>query len=200
MEPEGDEWCIHGEWKNSVCECEADHATYFDETALTQKYCDSSTKAVALLRVSYEPRHYLYLTAMTITVLVTVAAFMAFTTAIASMVETARTKRKINAARHALIAFGAGVLKRDSSKDLTMALWTPPSKFKCINQQKEGKKKGSTRTEAKAVAAYQPQNKGELSLKPGMTLTDVVKLDGGWCKGTVEGKTGFFPAAFVEML
>ena len=41
-----------------------------------------------------------------------------------------------------------------------------------------------TCTEVKVVAAYKPKNKGELSLKPGMTLMDMVKL-----KGTIRQPT-----------
>lgn len=50
------------------------------------------------------------------------------------------------------------------------------------------------------MVAYNPQNDGELTLKPGMTVTNVEELQRGWCKGSVGGKTGFFPAAFVEIL
>ena len=198
METKKDKWCIHGQWKDGVCICDTGYATYFDDTTLTQKYCDSDEKAVALLSVSYEPRHYFYLLFMSLTVLVTVAAFMVFATAIASIVKKVRTMEKLKVVRHELRSFQDGRLMRDSATDLIVTFWTPPTKFLCINQQKSGGEKGSS--EAKVVAAYNPQNEGELPLKPGMTLTNVEELDRGWCKGTVGGKTGFFPAAFVEIL
>lgn len=105
--------------------------------------------------------------------------------------------KKIKMARRELSSFEESRLMRDGTADLNVTFWKPPIKYECINQQQSGEKGNM---EAKVVAAYTPQNQGELALKLGMTLTNVEQLDRGWCKGTAGGKTGFFPAAFVEML
>ena len=189
--------CVHGDWEDGVCECHVGYATYFDETALSQQYCTSDAKEVAERRVSYEPGHYLHLLAMTLTVLVAVAACVVFITAVAAMIDKVRTKRKIREWRHRLIAFEAARLKRDGAEETRATVWTPSKNFQCINQQKTDVKE---RVKAKAVAAYKPENETELELKPGMIITDVVFAENGWCKGRAKGKTGFFPATFVEML
>ena len=194
-ETKKDAWCINGQWKDRVCVCDPGKATHFDYTLLTQKYCNFDDEAVALLRVSYPPRHYIYLSFMSLTALVTVAAFMVFATAIASIVRKILIKKKIEAARQELNSFEDDRLMRDDTTELNVTFWTPPTEFRCINQQKH---EGGT--EAKVVATYNPQNQGELPLKPGMTVTNVEQLDRGWCKGTVGEKTGFFPAAFVEII
>ena len=194
-ETKKDEWCINGQWKDGVCICDPGKATLFDYTVLAQKYCNSDEEAVAQLRVSYEPRHYIYLSFMSLTVLVTVVAFMVFATAIASIVRKVLIRKKIEAAEEELRSFEDGRLMRDNTTELTITFWTPPTDFQCINQQKN---EGGT--EAKVVAAYNPQNQGELPLKPGMTVINVEQLNRGWCKGTVGEKTGFFPAAFVEII
>lgn len=193
-----DKWCIHGEWKDAVCLCDPGKATFFNDKILTQNYCDFDEKEVALLKISYPPRHYLYLGSMTLTVLLTVATFMILATAIATIVRKILIKRRIREAQQELVDFEDGRVLRDGSADLNVTFWQPPSTFLCINQQNSGK--GNWNAAAKVVAAYNPQNNGELTLKPGMTVTNIEELDRGWCKGTVGEKTGFFPAAFVEML
>lgn len=195
IETKKDAWCINGQWEEGVCVCEPGYATYFDDTKLTQKYCDADVEAVALLRVTYEPRHYLHLGSMSLTILFTVAAFMVLATALASIIMKVRTRKMIKMARQELKSFEENRVIRDG--DLILTFWKPPIKYECINQQKSGEK-GSL--EAKVVTPYTPQNQGELALKPGMTLTNVELLDRGWCKGRAGEKTGFFPAAFVEML
>lgn len=197
IETKKDAWCINGQWKEGVCICDPGYATYFDDTRPTQKYCDADVEAVIRLRVSYEPRHYLYLGSMSLTVLFTVAAFMVLATALAIIIMKIRTMKKITVARRELTSFEERRLVRDGTTNLNVTFWKPPSKYECINQQQSGEKGNM---EAKVVAAYTPQNQGELALKLGMTLTNVEPLDRGWCKGTAGGKTGFFPAAFVEMI
>lgn len=180
-----------------MCKCHAGYATYFEETALSPQYCTSDAKEVSERRVSYDPGHYLHLLAMTLTVLVAVAACVVFITAVAAIIDKVRTKKKIREWRHRLIAFEAGRLKRDGAEDARAVIWTPSKSFHCINQQKADVKE---RLKAKAVAAYKPESEAELELKPGMIITDVVLIENGWCKGRAKGKTGFFPATFVEML
>ena len=195
---EKDKWCIHGRWKDGVCVCNPGWATFFNDKVVTQQYCNLDEKDVAQMRASYAPKHYFYLSSMTVTVLVTVVAFLVFATAITTIVRKVIIMKKIKAAKQELTAFESGKLMREDSNDLNVTFWEPPSKFLCINQQKSGGDSGSV--EAKVIAAYNPQNAGELPLKPGVTVTNVQQLDRGWCKGTIEGKTGFFPAAFVEIL
>lgn len=193
-----DKWCIDGQWKDGVCVCDPGRATFFDDKVLTQHYCDSDENAVAVLRTSYPPKHYLFLCSMTATVLLTVIAFMVLATVIAQVIRKVLILKKIKRAKQELSAFEDSRLMRDDATNLTVTFWALPTTFVCINQQRSSGEAGGI--EAKVVAAYNPQNQGELSLKPGVTITNVEQLDRGWCKGTIEGKTGFFPAAFVEIL
>lgn len=197
-EIETDKWCIDGQWKDGVCVCNPGRATFFDGNLLTQRYCDSDDNAVAVLKTSYPPRHYLHLFAMTLTVLLTVVAVAVLATAIAQVVRKVLIMTKISRAKQEVAAFENGRLLRDDVTDLTVTFWAPPKKYICISQQERGGEIGGVR--AKVVAAYNPQNAGELPLKPGVTITNVEQLERGWCKGTIDGKTGFFPAAFVEIL
>ena len=194
----GDISCMNGQWKDAVCVCDPGKATFFNDKVLLQKYCNFDEKEVAELRVSYPPRHYLYLTSMSLTVLLTVATFMVLATAIATIVRKVILKRRIREAKQELTDFEDNRVLRDGSADLNITFWQPPTTFLCINQQNSGR--GGWSAAAKVVAAYNPQNAGELTLKPGMTVTNIEELDRGWCKGTVGEKTGFFPAAFIEMI
>jgi len=52
----------------------------------------------------------------------------------------------------------------------------------------------------RCVVAFPASSDYELELKVGDTLSLVKKREDGWCKGTLHrtGKTGLFPASFVE--
>ena len=130
---------------------------------------------------------------MSFTVVLVIAAFVILASAVAVMVQKAVTAKMIKKARQELVEF------RNSRLILyggpTVTFWAPPDNFQCINQQQ-----GGSGVEAKVVVAYNPQNDGELKLRPGMTVTNVEELQRGWCKGSAGGKTGFFPAAMVEIL
>lgn len=196
---EGDESCVNGDWVDRVCRCSTGHATYFEETSLSQKYCDAEAKQVVLRKSSYEPRHYLFLLAMTFTVLVTIATCVALATAVAAALKKFQTKKKIKEERHKLIEFQSSKLKRNDIESVAMGFWTPPDHFQCINEQTRKSEETST-LEAVAVAAYKPEVEGELELKPGMIIKHVEHLEKGWCKGVVGKKAGFFPFAFVKLL
>ena len=189
-----DGWCIHGEWKDGLCVCEPGKATFFNDKLLTQKYCDLDEAEVALLLGSYPPKHFLHLSAMAFTVVLAVAAFMVLASAAALIAHKFVIRKRIERARRELVEFREARLQRDG--ELTVTFWAPPVHFICISQR--GGDTGGL--EAKVIVAYNPQNEGELTLKPGMTVTNVEQLQRGWCRGSAGGKTGFFPAAFVEIL
>ena len=188
-----EEWCIHGQWVDGACLCDPGKATFFNDKLLTQKYCDLDESKVASLSVAYPPKHFLYLSTMSFTVVLTVAAFVVLASAVAVIIQKAVTSKKSRKARQELIEFRNSRVIRYGGT--TVVFWAPPDNFQCINQQQ-----GGGGLEAKVVVAYNPQNEGELTLKLGMTVTNVEELQRGWCKGSAGGKTGFFPAAMVEIL
>ena len=47
---------------------------------------------------------------------------------------------------------------------------------------------------------YEPSEKDELRLTVGDTILNVVVVEDGWMRGTLNGKTGMFPDNFVELL
>lgn len=192
-ETKNDGFCIHGKWEDGMCLCNPGKASFFNDKLLTQKYCNSDEREVALLSVTYPPKHFLYLSTMSFTVVLAVAAFVVLASALAVIAHKVLTAKKIQKVLQELVEFRDGRLLRYG--DMTVTFWALPDTFLCINQQQ-----GEGGVEAKVVVAYNPQNDGELTLKPGMTVTNVEELQRGWCKGSVGGKTGFFPAAFVEIL
>ena len=46
---------------------------------------------------------------------------------------------------------------------------------------------------------YVAGEEDELSIKQGEIITDVVKHDGGWWEGTINGRKGMFPDNFVKV-
>ena len=46
---------------------------------------------------------------------------------------------------------------------------------------------------------YVAAEKDELTIKPGDVITNVIKLDGGWWEGDLNGKHGVFPENFVKV-
>ncbi|XP_026086917.1 src substrate cortactin-like isoform X2 [Carassius auratus] len=57
---------------------------------------------------------------------------------------------------------------------------------------------GAGRT-ATAIYDYQGEASDEISFMPGDIITNVEMVDEGWWKGTCHGRTGLFPASFVEL-
>ncbi|XDV25183.1 hypothetical protein PO909_029143 [Leuciscus waleckii] len=51
---------------------------------------------------------------------------------------------------------------------------------------------------AKAIYDYQGEASDEISFMPDDIITNIEKVDEGWWKGTCHGRTGLFPATFVE--
>lgn len=45
---------------------------------------------------------------------------------------------------------------------------------------------------------YEAKHDDELTIKPGDIIKVTVKLDGGWWQGEMNGRTGIFPATYVE--
>uniref|UniRef100_A0A673H7M8 Src substrate protein p85-like n=1 Tax=Sinocyclocheilus rhinocerous TaxID=307959 RepID=A0A673H7M8_9TELE len=52
---------------------------------------------------------------------------------------------------------------------------------------------------ATAIYDYQGEASDEISFMPGDIITNVEMVDEGWWKGTCHGRTGLFPATFVEL-
>ena len=46
---------------------------------------------------------------------------------------------------------------------------------------------------------YTAEQNDELTLEVGDVLTNVIKAEGGWWKGTLNGTTGMFPDNFVKV-
>ena len=46
---------------------------------------------------------------------------------------------------------------------------------------------------------YNAEAEDELTLKVGDVLTNIKKVEEGWCQGVLNGKTGMFPDNFVKV-
>jgi len=46
---------------------------------------------------------------------------------------------------------------------------------------------------------YDPEVADELKLRVGDVLTNIKKIEDGWCQGVLNGKTGMFPDNFVKV-
>ncbi|XP_048013018.1 src substrate protein p85-like isoform X5 [Megalobrama amblycephala] len=53
---------------------------------------------------------------------------------------------------------------------------------------------------AKAIYDYQGEASDEISFMPDDIITNIEMVDEGWWKGTCHGRTGLFPATFVELM
>jgi len=58
----------------------------------------------------------------------------------------------------------------------------------------------SRQLQAKALYAFQPQSQTELALKPGDIILITNNSNADWWVGTCNGKTGDFPANYVQLL
>jgi len=53
---------------------------------------------------------------------------------------------------------------------------------------------------ARAVYDYQADAEDEISFDPGEIITNIDQIDDGWWQGSCRGKTGLFPANYVELM
>ena len=53
--------------------------------------------------------------------------------------------------------------------------------------------------EAVVTYNYAAQQEDELTLKVGDVIRGIVKMDGGWWKGVLNGRKGVFPDNFVKV-
>jgi len=56
-----------------------------------------------------------------------------------------------------------------------------------------------TAVEAVVMYDYLAHEDDELTLKVGDVIHSIVKMDGGWWEGVVNGKKGMFPDNFVKV-
>jgi endophilin-A len=52
----------------------------------------------------------------------------------------------------------------------------------------------------KAVYDFEAQNPGELEFKEGQTIDLISQVDENWYEGSVNGRTGFFPISYVQVV
>lgn len=52
--------------------------------------------------------------------------------------------------------------------------------------------------QCRALYEYKAAQSDELDLQPGDVITLTTKLEGGWWEGELRGKSGVFPASYVE--
>ncbi|KAE9554015.1 hypothetical protein FO519_002775 [Halicephalobus sp. NKZ332] len=58
----------------------------------------------------------------------------------------------------------------------------------------------ATKASCKAIYDFKAENPGELELKEGQIIELVSQIDENWYEGMINGKSGFFPVTYVQIL
>jgi endophilin-A len=59
---------------------------------------------------------------------------------------------------------------------------------------------GKPKAQCKAIYDFEAQNPGELEFKEGQMIDLVSQIDENWYEGKTNGKTGFFPISYVQVI
>ncbi|XP_011484991.1 endophilin-A2 isoform X1 [Oryzias latipes] len=112
-----------------------------------------------------------------------------------------RPKREIPKKRQE--SFEYGHEQDDSNGGYSPAAINPPSYSAAAQYpsfQRPSVKKKPTDPCCKAMYDFEPENDGELGFREGDIITLVSKIDENWYEGRLQGRSGYFPTNYVEVM
>uniref|UniRef100_A0A914W1E0 Uncharacterized protein n=1 Tax=Plectus sambesii TaxID=2011161 RepID=A0A914W1E0_9BILA len=80
--------------------------------------------------------------------------------------------------------------------------WTatnPPPSYNSVQAPPQAAS-GPRQPSCKALYDFEAENEGELPFREGQIITLVSQIDENWYEGTVSGRSGFFPIAYVQVV
>ena len=69
-----------------------------------------------------------------------------------------------------------------------------------LNGSVPGQQEAPPSQQARAMFDYEASQEDEISVRAGDVISDIEMVNHDWLRGTLNGKTGILPAAFVETL